>query len=787
MANVIKDHDKRLKYLEGKLDAIKRDTQNVITSREKKKFKFVQQSESLFGMHMAICVNTIDPLKQNRVRFYSPLITDSKTKVQGLPFARPISSMGGFDDTGLNWVPPPGSMLCLIFASGDREAPYYIGTTWHRKQEGFGIPVQEYDRWYKPHRGGYLLGDKDQVKPPWNTESYNGNDIDSEFQLNQFLFDSDAQKKITSPNIYGFKTPEKHMLKMVDGNVRCQRRHKRIEILSGCGQWMCFKDDNLHYAGQYSHPTCNPKPGGKDISLCVTSEDELPFRTDPDGLRILAIEGGGTGPTDTLPCVDGKVGCPPKMTHPTVIGGHPSTPYNPPEPPTAYPDTNTGTNPFFKHANECRPYSGPGTPQNNCADLPQSGWQVLSRSGHTMVFDDSVEEPRGFPKWDDPYQGATEPFDFGCNNKYLGIGYWRSATGHQIALSDVESESLLRGNQNYIRLRSATGNKIELNDHTIRGGGGCSVECPPNIAGDRRGIFMQSTSNHIIWMNDNENKQCGPLRAEVGSPKARATKAFVLIKTGYGLSMRFGDDNDQVETQQQDITITNPQCHCNDTETTAPCLDDFDPKCNKKHGPHILKFLAAPQPEPGRVWLRVGGNYVINTTENMMTTVGDKEKNPSNKMTIVSKDYIIEVEKIYFNHADQHVFFAEDRIFLMAGRDCPPKPDESGDDPDRCKENGPCVYPVIIARCPVTCPVTGILHWSVKSVSERVFASAEHPCQVDCGGGTGPCNDYYTKMSEGVSERGGCKEENLQEGNLGNTEQGESSPEQNQGRVINDI
>lgn len=778
MANIINDHEKRLRRIEGKLGELSRETQNIITSKEKKKFKFVQQNETIFGLHLAICVDTIDPLKQNRVRFYSPLVTDPKTPLLGLPFARPISSMGGFDDCGLNWVPPAGSTLCLLFSSGERRSPYYIGTTWHRKQEGFGIPVPEYERWYADHRGGYLLGEENQVKPPWNTESYNGNDIDSKAQLLQFLFDSDAQKKITYPNIYGFKTPEKHMIKMVDGNVRCQRRHKRIEILSGCGQWMIFKDDNLHYAGQWSHPDCSPNPGGEDISLCVCSDDSLPFLTDPAGEKITSIEGGCIQPTATLPCASGATGsCSAGTTHPTVIEGHPSTPYSPPEPPTKYQDTNTGSNPFFKHVNECRPYRGPGTPQNNSADLPQSGWQVLSRSGHTMVFDDSVEEPRGFPKWDDPFQGSNNPFDFGCNDKFLGIAYWRSATGHQISLSDVEEESKLRGNRNWIRLRSATGNKIELNDHTIRTGSGCSTSCPPNVAGPQRGIFMQSTSNHIFWMNDNENKQCGPVRAEVGTPKPRATKAFVLIKTGYGLSMRFGDDFSQVETQQQDITITNPQCHCNETESTAPCLEDFDPKCNKKHGSHIHKYLAAPNPEPGLVWLRVGGNYVINTTENMMTTVGDKEDNPSNKTVIVSKDYIVEVEKIYFNHAENHVFFAEEKIFLLAGRDCP----SSGEDRE-CDTCGPCVYPVIIARCPVVCPVTGIVHWSIQSMSERVSASGNHPCMSspDCGGENISCGGYFAEMASCVKERGGCLEQELQ-GEINNTLAGAGTPEQNQG------
>lgn len=756
--SIFSEYEKRIRYLEGKMADLARFTENIVSSSKKKRYRFVQQAETLFGMHMAMCVDTIDPLKQNRVRFYSPLIVDPDTPLLHLPFARPISAAGGFDDSGLNWVPPAGSMLCMVFASGDRRAPFYLGTTWHRRQEGFGIPVKEYERWYQPHRGGYLLGNQNQVKPPWNTESYNGNDIDSKAELLQFLFDSDAQKKITYPNIYGLKTPEKHMLKFVDGNVRCQRRHKRIEILSGCGQWMIFKDDNLHYSGQWAHPSCGPRPGGEDISLCSISPDNLPFLTDPAGERVLAIEGGGTQPTETLPCAGGGSGggsCSDDKSHPTIIAGHPSTPYAPPND-TPYPDTNRGTNPFFKHANECRPYRGPGTPQNNAADLPQSGWQVLSRSGHTMVMDDSVEEPRGFPKWDDPYQGSISDFDYGCNDKYVGGTYWRSHGGNEISISDFERESKLRSDQNWIRLLTGNGNRIELNDHTIRTGGGCVTECPPNMAGEKRGIQMQSTSNHIIWMCDNENKQCGPPRAQGGSPKPRATKAFILVKSGYGLSMLFDDQPDQVVTDHQTITITNPQCHCNETPQTAPCLEDFDPKCNKTHGPHIQMYQAAPEAEPGLVWLRVGGNYVINTVRNMMTTVGDKEKFPSNKITYVSKHYINEVEQLYFNHADKHIFFAEDKIFLMAGRDCPPKEQEEGE----CKECGPCVYPVIIARCPVVCTLTGIVHWSIQSVSERVFASGHHPCMSppDCGG---DCAAYFAAMAKCVQERGGCKEQQL--------------------------
>src|SRR5690606_13265698 len=151
------------------------------------------------------------------------------------------------------------------------------------------------------------------------------------------------------------------------------------------------------------------------------------------------------------------------------------------------PNSNNGSNPYFKHENECRPYKGPGTPQNNKCMLHQGGIQCLSRGGATFLLDDSVEEPRGIPTW----ETSTEPHDFGCNDKTLAKIKIISQTGHVFEMSDVEEESKLRGRQNYIRLKTASGNVIELNDHTV-GKKDCPG-CPPNLAGEKRGITMQST------------------------------------------------------------------------------------------------------------------------------------------------------------------------------------------------------------------------------------------------------------------------------------------------------
>lgn len=675
------------------------------------------QTMTFDGMTRALCVETIDPRKENRIRFYHPRLHRPELPVLSLPFAKAISAMGGFDDCGLNWVPPAGSTVCILCENGNRDQPYYVGTTWDRNRGvgGKGLdhifPSREWEAVSKGHRYGYLVGDDDesQVFPPWNTESYNGFDVDS---TKDFVADPNEQKRTTYPNIYGFKTPEKHMLKMVDGDAKCNRRWKRMEIQSGCGNWMIFKDDHMHYGGQWAHTSCGAKPG--DTSPCSDHKDENPYLTNYQGTPI--EEGAGCDPGCNSKT--GKVSCG------KIIGGHPSTPTG-----TIYENAQSGSNPYFKHANECRAYKGPGTPQNNRIDLPQSGIQMLSISGHTWVMDDSVEEPTGSPKW----ERSLEPFNFGCNDKFLGRMYMKSTTGHKIEMNDVELETNVRSKNNKIELLTATGNMIQLNDHSFsastnqttrerEAGGTC-------IAGAKRGIHLLSTSKHQLNLVDSMNEQCSPPRKEGGEPKANATQAYIEMISGYGLETRWSDDNSQTETQRQFIQITHPQ----------QAIGGADPMANIERGPHFMRFQGRPQGEPGLIFLRAGGHAVRSTYDMDMVFVGDKEKNPSDKFTYVSKMFITITEDHHYRYSGKmHIFFAEDRILLMAGRDCPPKEGK------RCK--GPCLYPVIIARCPVICPLTGITHWTEKAISERVLASGHHPCQdpPDCGG---DCSEYESKMA----------------------------------------
>lgn len=614
----------RLRSVEERLSESGYDTKRIVKSEIKKRWQIQPQAETMFGLFLSLVVDTVDPYKQNRVRFFNPLFHDPNTPIEALPFAWPISAMGGFDDCGLNWVPPAGSTLCVIFAGGHRSAPYYIGTTWHvnRGPDGehnWGYNINEYYQIHEGHRKGYLAGKDDgsQVLPQWNTENYNGYDIDSIVDFNN---DPEAQRKITYPNIYGFKTPQKHMMKMVDGDYKCNHKNKRLEILSGCGNWMIFKDDHLHDCGSWVHPDVIGKPH--------------------------------------VDCNSESTECQGESTNSSV--------------------QKQGGNQYFKHLNEARPYKGPGTPQNNKCSLPQSGIQFLSIAGHSFVMDDSVEQPSGVPNW----ERSTKQFDFGCNDKFVGKTFWVSATGHRIEMNDLESQSQLRGEENYIRIVSASGNKIELNDHTT-GKEGCPG-FPPNVAGSKRGITMQSTSNHTFEMIDEENEQASPCRTEGGVPIPKAKKAFVRLRTGYGLEFTMRDDNSQEETQTQHIQIFCPQ------------------KDNEDRGPHIMRFQERAS-GPGQVFLRAGGDYVCSTYDSHVTMVGDKDENPSNKITVVSKNTIISTEEFYYNVADVHAFLADQVILLMAGKDC--KPVEG----DEC---GPCVWPVL---CLTPKGVT---------ISDRVFASA---------------------------------------------------------------
>ena len=680
LGKIIAKNDERLSKLEESLSNVNKGLATTVKSTVEKNYNTIQQDVTLDGLYTALVVDTFDIWKQNRVRYFTPILQNpEKTKITQLPWAFPISTFGGFDDSGVNWVPPAGSTVCLIFEHGNRKAAYYLGTTWTRDRgpdgNKFGYSIPEWNKLYLGKRNNYFVGPDDgsQVFPPWNTESYNGYDINSTIDID---LNVNAARRMTFPNIYGFKTPEKHMLKMVDGDAKCNRKWKRMELMTGCGAWMCFKDDHLHYGGQWAFKDCsrggstncvvnatdpNPSEDVTKQTFTLTEEDlarqarsNPPFSYFNEGYSN-AIQKEKAG----VPC-DGEV------TSGTVIGGHPDTPKG-----TKYGESQTGSNPYFKAKNECRPYRGPGTPQNNKCDLPQSGIQLLSISGHSFVMDDSVEEPRGIPDW----ERSLENFDFGCNDKYLGRSYWKSCTGHGITLNDVEEPSKVRNEKNGIEIKTALGNRMFLCDHT-------DSTCP-GLGGSERGVLIQSTSTHLFRMCDTTVDQKEPCRMEGGIPVANATEAYIQLRSGYGLEIFMADFNSQKETQQQFIQIFAPQ------------------KDNIQRGPHIHLFQEAPE-GPGEIFLRAGGQYIHASYDETYEIVGEPDENPSDKLSYVTKDRACVTENVDLRFNQYYENFSEKYAFILAGLgDC-----KTPDGQDTY-----CVAPVIV-----------YLGGKIR-LSDRVFAS----------------------------------------------------------------
>ena len=134
MPDQLAELSERVNVMEQRFAEVGYNTRRLVVSETNKRWKIQPQAETFFGMFSALCVDTIDPWKQNRVRFFSPLFTKPDMPIKSLDWCNPISVFGGFDDSGLNWVPPAGSTLCMIFENGSKLAPYYIGTAWHRNR-----------------------------------------------------------------------------------------------------------------------------------------------------------------------------------------------------------------------------------------------------------------------------------------------------------------------------------------------------------------------------------------------------------------------------------------------------------------------------------------------------------------------------------------------------------------------------------------------------------------------------------------------------------------------------
>ncbi len=694
--SVINDLANRINKLESLLGG-EYGNQKISRTNEQDGGKKLKQNAAAFGIYTALCVSTRDYMAQNRIQIWCPLFHSTDIDIQGLPWAFPISALGGFDDSGLSWVPPAGSTVMFAFEGGNRSVPYYLGTTWSRTRSGFGVSVPEFDQIYAGRRGGYLVGNPNQVLPPWNTESYNVYD----FGGSRESFEATRVQQPTDsyPNIYGFKTPEKHMIKMVDGSTRCARKWKRFEIMSGCGNWMIMKDDHLHHGGEWANPACN---GIRSSTDCY---EDYEVNTKA---KVCRRSGAGNDVNIVNAANSGVLGISSSSVAPNK-------------------KTLGGANRYFKQASECRPYSGPRTPQNNRCDLPQTGIQLLSISGHTMVMDDSVEAPSGLIRW----ERSMQPFDFGCTNRYMGKIYFKSCTGHVIEMNDTEKPTgrlgspakvHIRGEDNGVKLKSALGNQIFLCDDTevvlsantsinsaFSGGYG------KRVATAKQGISITSTSLHEIVLSDGGNDRELRERRDGSVPVAKATKGFLRIRSGYGLMLLFSDTDSQEKTAQQRITLMAPQ---------KTNLD--------KKGPHYL-IMQEKASGPGQVILRAGGALILAATDSINQVIGSKD-NPANQVTSVSKNSYYIVKNMQYQQNERFMNVSDDRAYILAGKDYEQKKDPGSTKP---KEKAPGVFPVVV-----------FAEGKLK-ISDRVYAS--------CSKSAATASIYNLRPNIGVGEKGVLK------------------------------
>jgi hypothetical protein len=695
---MIKELTQRLAVLEERFAELGYNSKRLVETSIKRSFKIEAQSQTLYAPLVAYCVSTIDPLKLNRIRIFHPLICQPDVKVRGLPFARACSNAGGFDDCGMSWVPPAGSSVVIVCENGDRQSPIYMGTVWHKNRgpngSFFPYPIDEFFKiWRETENGqtsyrgaGYLVGASDgsQCFPPWDTESNNGINYESSNDIDR---DTDAQLKITYPNIYGWKTPGKHMIKMVDGDHRCNNRWARFELMSKTGHFFMMKDDWYHPSGEWA----NPKGvEGTDVETGEVDDSECDRVSALLSLDVSGIE-------DESGNFSGQ-----------QVGQGADFAGNLEESCKSPPEKVKCSNPYFKRLEECRPYKGAPTPQNNRCALPQSGVQIQSVSGNQIVMDDSVNQPK------EKRITWQRDFDFGCDNIFKGKFYFKSATGHIIEMNDTEDVSKLRGVDNGIKIITAAGNKFTMSDHTLEG-------C---IAGDKRGIEIGSTSGHVLQMADSGNEQCSPERTDGGVPESKAKEAFVQLRTGYGLILRMDDSSSQEETRNQFIMLAaRPKKEVSDSCTSQP---------------HTL-LMQLEQEGGGFIQLASGGKFVLTSRGTSQESVGTDDC-PADKMTQVFGNYLMSAKEFYFTKSSIHLDMADRYIILGAGQDCDMDTEnagQTGDDAisaaDQATDNagatgesqqtkGPCIFPLVIARDPQVCPLTGFIHW-IK-YSNRVFASS---------------------------------------------------------------
>lgn len=206
-------------------------------------------AHTLYNPHRGFVIDTRDPWKKGRLKVFVPMV-HADTPEDDLPWAEKIEPYGGLEDHGSVLTLSAGTTVQVIFEAGFREAPLVMGCVHNvTRERGTGdqglLMIEERRLWggapgrRTDAKNPRTNPDMKSLMPPWNNESYNTKDLAPGSKGTE-------QVATTTPNIYGFKSAEKHMVQWVDGDPKRSLFGKRLTIQSSRGSVLLFKDDEIN-------------------------------------------------------------------------------------------------------------------------------------------------------------------------------------------------------------------------------------------------------------------------------------------------------------------------------------------------------------------------------------------------------------------------------------------------------------------------------------------------------------------------------------------------------------
>jgi hypothetical protein len=480
----------------------------------------------LYGIYMGVCVDTRDPWKIGRIMVYCPIIHNLRQEgvsESNLSWASPCSPFGAIDDVGCTFIPTEGSTVLLMFQGGDRESVFYIGTTWIPKKAdpsnnvyAFN-PQREGYRWSSGNRNSDIkTGLKDSLMPPWNNESYYGNDLSpkesdqtqdsggeyiiaaSDTQNIQLIeglneerrgvlgegYSTQGWRSKDIPHMYGIKTPEKHFILFDDGSYEREKKlwGKRLVVQSSRGNMIIMKDD------------------------CDKTAEEIYDNKYWDSHN------------DRL---------------------------------------STGGQAFDKIGN------------NHSVELNHTGIQIQSLGGGRLIIDDKIKGD--LEEKQNEWRNKFPPMPKEGKKLYRTMVRLESHTEHRITLSDHhDKDEKIRSEKDGIFLSTACGHYVGMIDHTDMNG----------KADKERKIHIKSTSGHEIIFSDYQCKVKSPMVRSTSrysgtgqrgyrdndvydrpnfqpNGKGMGEQVCIKIKSGFGQYMLFEDGSNQEKPTEQYIKISN--------------------------------------------------------------------------------------------------------------------------------------------------------------------------------------------------------------------------------------